>query len=158
MPLYQYECQNCKQVEETLQSMAEHDQGIDVPTCRKGCPPAMAPLVGGASIGLCDTTWWRDVRHTREELDKPGDDRGKLFARKAKEANVSTTGKVWMPMLAVELGDPEAWVGSVEEVQRVCKRRGWTFNGVKDGNFQIEKHLNIAKDIKDQTVITKAGT
>lgn len=156
MPMYEYQCQGCKQVEETLQSMDEHEKGIDIPTCRKGCDSPMEPLVGMASIGLCDTTWWRDVRHTRDELDKRGDDRGKLFAKKAKEAGISTTGKVYMPNLAVELGDPEAWVGSQEDVQRVCQRRGWKYNGVKDGCYSIEKHLDLSKDIKDQTVITKA--
>lgn len=160
MPVYQYECTGCKKVVECLQTIEEMQQGIDGPEmCEMGCKVPFDRLVGGASIGgLCDTSFWKAVRHTVEEFDDPRDDRGPVFRKMAEDAGVDLTGKVYMPMLAQEFGDPEAWVGSIGDIQNLCKRRGHTFHGMKDGVMKITMYTDFSKDIGEQIVRSEIGT
>src|SRR5262249_44946887 len=53
----------------------------------------------------------------------------------AKEAGVSTQGKVYLSSLAAYAGDPRAWVDSRGEAAKVCEERGW--------NMQIGGHSKV---------------
>lgn len=57
---------------------------------------------------------------------------GDWYAAKAKAAGVDITGKVYMSGLALEPGDPAAWVGGRGDVERVARERGMTVSGMVD--------------------------
>jgi len=155
MPLYHYACRKCKHEVEVLQSIQELADGIDTPTkclsnARTPCTGEYERIMGCAAIGLCDTHMLRDALGSRAELDRKGDrDRSDLYARKAKEAGVSTTGKWYHPGLALEVGDPMAWVGSISDIKEVCKQRGWNTK-YEDGEIKIEMPADLGLTPKEQ--------
>lgn len=158
MPLYQYKCTGCGNVEERLQTMDEMTKNIGSPVCCSGCDHPYERMVGGASIGLCDTNWWRSVRNTVNDFDDPTYDFKDVLEANLKKAGVSKQGKVYMPNLAMYLGDPEAMIGGIDDIKDLCKRRGWIFNGIKDGNVDVKIPADMSKDLADQTVFSKVGT
>lgn len=150
MPLYVYRCTGCKNEEEVIQTIKEMEAGIGSPNCCSGCDHPYERLMGTASIGICDTSLARDALHTRAQFDKTSDDRGPLYERLAKQAGIDTTGKWYHPPLARFLGDPEAWVGSMDDIKQRCLGRGWKFS-IKDGNIHIEARVDMTKPVAEQT-------
>lgn len=148
MPLYTYRCDGCKDVQEVLQSFKEMEKGIDP------CPKCNLPyhrLIGdNINIGLTDSVMLKSAYKSREQYDKTTDDRGKLFEKMAKAAGVDTTGKWLDPSLARYLGDPEAWVGSVGEIQAKCRARGWQCK-IVDGIVKITIPADITRPVAEQT-------
>jgi len=141
MPLYTYRCNGCGKTEEVLQSFKELEQGIDTPvSCC--CDGSFERLMDQAHIGLCDTSMLRSALRSRDQFDNPKDDRGEYIGGIAKRAGVDTTGRWYNPSIARFLGDPEAWVGSMDEIKQVCNRRGWRYT-VKDGNILIQKPMEV---------------
>lgn len=157
MPLYQYKCTGCGNIEEVLQSMEEMEKGIDSPNCCACCDHPFERIVGGASIGLCETSWWRGVRGEVMDLEDKGDKRGKILAENAKKRGISMTGKVYIGQLAKDFMDPEALVGSIHDVERLCKRRGWVFNGVKEGRLDIKIPVDFSKTLAEQIPDSELG-
>jgi len=157
MPLYEYECDSCGNKEERLQTIDEVEAGIDTPTVCAGCDGHYVRLIGHASIGICDTNLLRDSLKSRYDFDDKSDDRGPLYAAKAKAAGVDTTGRWYHPGLAVELGDPMAWVGSMDEIKERCKLRGWEYS-IVDGEIRIGIPSDLSKPLVDQTKHVKVGT
>lgn len=157
MPVYEYKCDDCGNTEERFQTFKELDAGIGTPTVCAGCDGQYHRVMGMASIGVCDTTLCRDSLKTRYDFDDQTDFRGELYAKKAKAAGVSTTGKWYHPGLAREVGDPEAWVGSMDDIKKVCTRRGWTYT-VKGGEICIGIPADLSKPIAEQTAVSKVGT
>lgn len=75
---------------------------------------------------------------------------GDFYRRKAEEAGVSTTGKVYLNALAAFPGDPEAWVNGKGDVTRVCEKRGWECDGlvkVAGREFEHAPGPAVAEDI-----------
>lgn len=158
MPMYEYKCSGCGNVEERLQSISEMEQGIDTPVTCAGCDHPYERLVGGASIGLCETSWWRGVQGETFDLEDKADKRGRVLAENAKARGISLTGKVFIGQLANDFMDPEALVGSIQDVERLCKRRGWEFNGVKEGRLDIKIPVDLSKTMQEQFPASELGT
>lgn len=150
MPLYQYECDECGYAEEVLQSIKEMETGVGTPS-ECDCSGHFVRIMGKASIGICDTNMLRDAYKSRFDFDDQTDFRGDLYAKKAKAAGVDTTGRWYLPSLAIEVGDPFAWVGSINEIKEKCQMRGWAFS-ITDGEIKIGIPADISKPIAQQTV------
>jgi len=83
----------------------------------------------------------------------------KRYLAMAKRAGVSLSGKCYDPQLASYPGDPTAWVGSPDDVKRVCQHKGLGCTG--DVNVplpddpktheKIKPHL--APDIVEREVV-----
>lgn len=133
MPIYPYVCRSCDYEFEKLQEIKD-DPVVICPSCQK---PKVERLIGRFNIGICETSFQRDFGSKGDYLEKCSDPirRGELLAA-AKRAGKSTYGKNWNPALATSMTDPDAWVGSMDDIQRVCKKRGWRY-GVKDGNVDV---------------------
>jgi hypothetical protein len=54
---------------------------------------------------------------------------GDGYKRLAEQHGVNPKGKVYKPGLARFPGDPEAWVEGRADVERICRRRGWSCEG-----------------------------
>lgn len=54
---------------------------------------------------------------------------GNMFRRKAERHGVNTKGKVYLSALALEPGDPKAWVSDRHDVQKVCEERNLKCEG-----------------------------
>jgi putative FmdB family regulatory protein len=115
MPLYEYRCTGCGNVEERLQTIAERNKGIGEPVCCSGCDHPFERIMSRTHLaGEIDTKLCRDALKTRDMLDLPDEyDREKILIDEAKRRGVSTTGKWYDPQLATYEGDPMAWVPSL---------------------------------------------
>lgn len=138
MPLYEYECGSCKTKTEELQSMSEPPLEV----CP--CGGKLARLIGHASIGLCNTNMMKHALRSVDIFDDPTDPTGQILMKKAKAAGISTAGKWYDPSLALEVGDPHALVGSMEDIKEVCKMRGWT-SKIEDGNLKLGVPADLSK-------------
>lgn len=143
MPLYEYECRQCKSKFEDLQPM----DSPSVTDCE--CGGVADRLIGMVSIGLCDTTMLKTTLKTRDMLDEKGDTRSEIVTKMAKESGISTAGKWYDPSLALYVGDPMAWVGSIDDIKQVCKVRGWDYKMV-DGHIQVIINADIKRDLREQ--------
>lgn len=116
-----------------LRKGVSHDEAVFQATL--GTP--YNPRKDHSVIGLCETTFLRDFGCNQNYVAKTTDPRRRrsLLAA-AKKAGVSIAGKSFNPAIATSLNDPEAWVGSLDDIQRVCKKRGWQY-GIKDGNVDV---------------------
>lgn len=107
---------------------------------------------GSPLIGLCDTNLLKyDLLHNQFAAKKNDDERGDALAEKARSMGISTKGKFYHPGIAAEYGDPRAWVGSIGDIQQVCKDRGWDFN-IRDNNMQIGVKADMSKTLAQQFV------
>lgn len=52
-----------------------------------------------------------------------------LYLQRAREAGVTTEGRVYEPRLAAYPGDPEAWISNQDEMKSVAEKRGWSISG-----------------------------
>lgn len=91
----------------------------------------------------------RDARKSIEGFDDPREIRGELLRKNARKAGISTAGKWYDPSLALEVGDPMALVGSIEDIKEVCKLRGWNTRMV-DGELKVEIPADLSKNAKEQ--------
>lgn len=135
MPVYDYACDGC-------QHSFEAEHGIKEPAL-KDCPECQQPKlyrrIGRVHIGLCETTYMRDAKMNASYLDGITDPKIRQFyLRKARQAGVSIQGKNYNPAIARFQGDPDAWVGGIDDIQRVAKKNGW-HSEIKDGTVQVTK-------------------
>ena len=146
MPLYHYRCETCKAEFEELQGIHETplEECINIE-----CGGKVQRMVGDVRIGICDTSMLRDARKSREQFDeKTEKKRNDLYEKKAKAAGVSTTGKWYHPGLALEVGDPMAWVGSIQDIIEVCRIRGWDYK-YEEGELKIIQKMEFGKTVKE---------
>ncbi len=140
MPLYQYKCNGCHTETEALQMMKE-------PPLTKcdSCGGYIERMIGQVHIGLCETSMLRAAHGSVEQFNSSdAGDRAKLYADNAKRAGVSMTGKWYNPSLALFVGDPMAWVGSIDDQKQVCKIRGWSWV-IRDGEFIVQIPSDLSK-------------
>lgn len=52
-----------------------------------------------------------------------------LYLQRAREAGVTTDGRVYEPRLASFPGDPEAWISNPDELVKVAEARNYTISG-----------------------------
>ena len=81
-----------------------------------------------------------------------------LYMREAKEAGVSTNGKVYMHGLAEYPGDPRAWVGTKGEMKKRLEQKGWGCDrlGVKvRTDVEPEATPALAEDLVQEMVARK---
>lgn len=73
-----------------------------------------------------------------------------LYLQRAREAGVTTEGRVYEPRLAAFPGDPEAWISSQDDMVRVAEARNYTINGdvtVKGERVEKSPSPILADDI-----------
>lgn len=140
MPLYEYQCQTCEKVTEEFQSMSDAPLVI----C-ESCDGKLERLVGQVHIGLCETSMLRAAHNSVEQFNNSdAGDRANVYATNAKRAGVSMQGKWYNPALALFVGDPMAWVGSIDDQKQVCKARGWSWV-IRDGEFIVQIPSDFSK-------------
>lgn len=120
-------------------------------TCRiNGWSHAGAMMMALASPPMSNTDREFLQGHVNGSQFQHNEARGDYYAKAAKEAGVSTTGKVYISGLAEFPGDPRAWVSGRGEAQRVCEERGWEAEGavnVKGRQFDHGPPIELADDI-----------
>ena len=79
---------------------------------------------------------------------------GDVYKRKAERAGVSTTGKVYLSSLALEPGDPKAWVNGRGDIKRLCEERNFNCEGIVKHKATVEKRPSVplAQNIVDEHV------
>ena len=87
---------------------------------------------------------------------------GDWYKAQAKAAGVSVKGAVYKSGLARFPGDPEAWVRSRGDVERICRARGWSCRGdvyvpasYADEPDEPPDEIGVAHDIVEQRVLDK---
>jgi hypothetical protein len=93
-----------------------------------GVPPASST----------DVEFMRGTENGRQFQDNPN--QGDYYKRETEAAGGSARGK-YLSQLARFPGDPEAWVQSRGDVQKVCENRGWGFRDPV-GDREIVKPLD----------------
>jgi len=121
-----------------LRQMGETHNGADLVITRKT-----------AVIGLCDTVLLKSDLIVSQFSHKDSQARGDALAEKARAMGISTTGKFYHPGIAVEFGDPRAWVGSISDIKEVCKDRNWSFD-IKDNEMKIGVRCDLAQTLQAQ--------
>lgn len=120
MPYYQYECQNCGQRFDEVKPMSK---ALDAVNCYCG---RIANRVFGAAQIRTEATFQSGIKLGGGQF---GDATRDFYLNAAREAGVSPEGKVYDHRLAAFSGDPEAWVGSPDDVRRVLEKRNWGCEG-----------------------------
>jgi hypothetical protein len=82
---------------------------------------------GRAPHGVSDCTFMRDTANGKQFANASG--QGDHYRGVAESMGASTTGKKYLSGLARFPGDPEAWVDSRGDVERVLTKRGWGSEG-----------------------------
>jgi len=104
-------------------------------------------------LGLTDTALLKyDLLHNQFS-HKDSQARGDALAEEARKLGISTTGKFYHPGIAAKWGDPEAWVGSIDDIKDVCKRRKWTFD-ISEGEMKIGVRADLGKPLEKQFCAT----
>lgn len=82
---------------------------------------------GKAPYGISDDTFLRGNCNGKqfEGMEATGDH----YKKVCEDAGGQTKGRKYLSGLARYPGDPEAWVGSRGDVQRICEKRGWGCDG-----------------------------
>ena len=80
-----------------------------------------------APNGISDCTFMRDTANGKQF--EGNDSQGEHYRTVAESLGASTTGKKYLSGLARFPGDPEAWVDSRGDVERVLNKRGWGCEG-----------------------------
>lgn len=81
---------------------------------------------------------------------------GDLYAREAAAHGLtSTKGLVYKSSLAAFPGDPQAWVGSRDDVRRVCEERGWGCEGAVNMKVRNDRAPMPDVDVADDIVQEK---
>lgn len=122
----------------TLRQMGETHNGADL-VITKAHP----------GLGLTDTSLLKyDLIHNQFSA-KRDNVRGDIMAAEAKKLGISITGKFYHPGLASKFADPEAWVGSIDDIRQVCKRRGHDFS-IQEGIMKIGIKADMSKTLEQQ--------
>lgn len=81
-----------------------------------------------------------------------------LYLQRAREAGVTTEGRVYEPRLAAFPGDPEAWISNQDELKAVAERKGYSVEGdvtVKQEFAPPPPPTTMATDILEDLMETK---
>ncbi|HUR52927.1 MAG TPA: FmdB family zinc ribbon protein [Gemmataceae bacterium] len=146
MPLYQYECQNCGGKYDDFRSFGSSMEPMN---CHCGL---MAHRVFGAAQVRTSNTFVAGVKLGGAQF---GDATREFYLNAAREGGVSPEGKVYDHRLAAYPGDPQAWVGSVDDVRAVLEERNWGCEGdlkVKCEPVPPKPEVALADDIVEDLV------
>ena len=118
----------------------------------KGESPRLAEVLATRKCGglVTDDTFMKGRRTGNQFADNPA--MGNWLAKKLRAAGGSPTGKVYLSALAKRPGDPEAWVSSRGDVERLVRKRGWSCEGSVNvkacrDNFDPGPGIEVANDI-----------
>lgn len=81
-----------------------------------------------------------------------------LYLQRAREAGVTTEGRIYEPRLAAYPGDPEAWISNQDDLVRVAEARNYTVTGdvnVKGERMPKNPSPVIADDLLEDLVETE---
>lgn len=76
----------------------------------------------------------------------------------AREAGVSTDGKIYDGRLAAFPGDPQAWISGQDDAKRLVESRGWSADGdfkIKGPEIEPKKGPVLAPDLVEDLVEAK---
>jgi hypothetical protein len=123
---------------------------------QEGCSPRLAEMLALSCppqaktdstflAGHCNGSQFQDTPYLGDE-----------YARVARAHGQNPKGKVYLSSLAAFPGDPEAWVSSRADVQRVIEKRNWSC----EGSIQVRSRNDlppppvpvVASDIVDEVV------
>lgn len=82
---------------------------------------------GRSPHGISDCTFMRDTANGRQFAEQEAT--GNHYRQVAESLGASVTGKKYVSGLAAFPGDPEAWVDSRGDVERLLTKRGWGSEG-----------------------------
>lgn len=88
---------------------------------------------------------------------------GRNYRLRANAAGVSTVGKYYFHSVARFPGDPEAWHDSIDDVKRLCEKRGWGMRGytsvdrVDRDEDLVEQPYNPAPDIVAERMASRVA-
>lgn len=120
MPLYQFECGNCGQKYDEFRSFKNLTEPVN---CHCGL---VAHRVFGAAEIRTEATFQAGIKLGGAQFGPATRD---FYLNAAREAGVSPDGKVYDHRIAAFPGDPQAWVGSSDDVRRVLEERNWGCDG-----------------------------
>lgn len=108
---------------------------------------------GRAPHGVSDCTFMRDSANGKQFANSSG--QGDHYRGVAESMGASTTGKKYLSGLARFPGDPEAWVDSRGDVQKVLEKRGWGSKGTinvkpRIGDTEPEAGPAMAPDLVEK--------
>lgn len=150
MPLYEYQCDNCRKPFEIMKGMYQADRVESCPACgHEG-----TRVYGVAGIQTSNTFLAKHAQGGDQFSDKTR----QHMLDAARRAGVSTDGKAYMPQIARFPGDPEAWVQSTDEAKAVLERRGWSAEGditVKAEPKAAKPDVPLAPDLVAEKVELK---
>lgn len=146
MPLYQFQCNNCCTIEDVFRSFATATEP------HKCCCGNTALRIFGAAQIRTASTFQSGVKLGGAQF---GGANREFYLNAAREAGVNPDGKVYDSRIAAFPGDPEAWVGSVDEVRAVLEKRNWGCTGdmtVKCEPVPTAPDIPLADDIVEDLV------
>ncbi len=153
MPIHPHECATCGAFDVVTFSVR---QAID-PKC-PGCGKAGERRFGIPHVRT-NTTFLAGAKFGGEQFDDPvvRDD----YLRPAREAGVSTNGKIYVHGLAEYVGDPRAWIDDKDDVKKIVEQKGWGCDalGVKPRIDGPPERQAIGEDLVDGHLdqMVKAG-
>lgn len=120
-----------------------------------GTSHSLAEMFALGEAPCCNTDTTFLSGHTNGSQFEHNQALGDQLSREAQAAGINTKGKVYLSGLAAFPGDPEAWVDGKADVERVCRKRGWSAEG--DVNVPMpertpSKEIDVADDILDREV------
>lgn len=147
MPILDFECVKCRFKFERITTSIKQEAD---PTCEKCGKPAERRF-GVPNLGT-QAVFLRGAKEGAGCFETSDDKVRKAYLDPAKKAGVAINGRTYQGGLARFPGDPEAWVGSMDEAKAVLRRRGWGSEqlGVKAVEREPEPSIPIADDIVDR--------
>lgn len=87
-------------------------------------------------------------------------EQGDFYKKVAEQHGQSITGKKYLSQLARFPGDPQAWISSRGDVQKVLEERGWGSDGLVNVKArpreEASKPVDVAEDIVDRETAKEA--
>lgn len=103
---------------------------------------ALGKAAGSKVVGGNDA--FLQNRSNNQDLEKMSPAMREIMLRPAREAGVSVHGKVYASGLARFPNDPQAWVGSTEEIKARCVENNWDCAGAVTHHVPDELADNAA--------------
>lgn len=122
---------------------------------KNGCSPKLAEALAfqqGPAMRT-DATFMQGECNGKQFAKDPAT--GNRLKKIAKKAGVSVVGKKYMSSLARFPGDPEAWVSSRGEVEKVVRKRGWGCTGsvnVQARQDEPLKQKGVTRGVADHII------
>ncbi len=146
MPMYQFECFHCCTIEDVMRTFAT---ATGPHQCMCGY---FAQRIFGAAQVRTSNTFQAGIKLGGEQF---GPGTREFYLNAAREGGVNPTGKIYDHRIAAFPGDPEAWVGSADDVRNLLEKRNWGCDGdmkVKCEPVEPSSGKKMADDLVEDMV------